>query len=300
MSTPPKIQSVTLNASPQLQFDSLAPVCQEVLPFGITSAKELYPLPGSAVYSGDGMSSDGEFNPAIALPGRHPVTYTFNADNGCSASQTRIMVVFPTPMVDAGPDRYLLEGGDIVLDASASGKWLRYLWTPVSYLNNDTLLNPDGRIAQLDITYTLTVTSSGWLFGQRRCICKDIKGAEGAQCVFAQWRRHQRHLDDPVPRHLSRLHRGYIQPVWAECVSFDRLCKTMGRAGERSALAGGDVLLGHRPEERAAADQRFCNDYPIISKSHYNEKDGFGMVWYSSFCCCRGAAATAVHAVHHQ
>ena len=174
ISTPPKVQAITINASPQLQFDSLAPVCQEVTPFQVTAARELFGLPGSGVYSGAGISATGLFNPGAALPGSHPITYTYAAGNGCSASITKIIVVYPTPLVDAGPDRFLLEGGNIVLDATASGKGLTYLWTPALYLSNANVLTPTVTSPE-DITYTITVTSSDGCVASDDVLVKILK-----------------------------------------------------------------------------------------------------------------------------
>ena len=154
----PQIQVLTLNASPKVQFDTLLPVCAEVLPFQVSAAHEIYGLAGSGAYSGAGISASGVFSPATAQAGTHPITYTFLAGNGCSTSETRTILVYPTPVADAGPDRYLLEGGDITINASASGNGLSYLWSPPQYLSNSAALNPVC-ISPEDITYTLTATS---------------------------------------------------------------------------------------------------------------------------------------------
>ncbi|MFN5369847.1 MAG: T9SS type A sorting domain-containing protein [Bacteroidia bacterium] len=43
--------------------------------------------PSGGVYSGPGVSN-GEFNPATAGSGLHPITYTYTNANGCSNSET--------------------------------------------------------------------------------------------------------------------------------------------------------------------------------------------------------------------
>jgi hypothetical protein len=43
--------------------------------------------PAGGVYSGPGVSN-GEFNPATAGGGLHPITYTYTNANGCSGSET--------------------------------------------------------------------------------------------------------------------------------------------------------------------------------------------------------------------
>ena len=155
----PKIQTLTLEASPKIMFDTLLPVCAEVVPFQVTAAKEVYGLTGSGVYSGAGISASGLFSPAMARAGTHAITYTFTAANGCSDAQAKTILVYPTPLVNAGPDRYLLEGGDITINAMASGNGLAYGWSPSLYLDNSTGLNPVCTSPE-DITYKLTAHSA--------------------------------------------------------------------------------------------------------------------------------------------
>lgn len=156
--SPAKVQTLTLEASPKVQFDTLLPVCAEVSPFRLNAAKEIYGLPGTWAYSGAGIGFMGMFNPAEAQPGTHTITYTYTATNGCSDTQSRTIRVYPTPVVNAGPDRYLLEGGDITINASASGNGLVYLWSPALYLDSSAVLNPVCT-SPIDITYQLTARS---------------------------------------------------------------------------------------------------------------------------------------------
>ncbi|MBP8114666.1 MAG: gliding motility-associated C-terminal domain-containing protein, partial [Chitinophagaceae bacterium] len=62
--------------------------------------------------------------------------------------------------VNAGPDRFVLEGGWLTLNATASGNNLQYLWTPSQYLDDRYILHPKCTPLN-DITYTLAVTASG-------------------------------------------------------------------------------------------------------------------------------------------
>ncbi len=87
--------------------------------------------------------------------------YTVNS-HGCKSDVlTKIVTVHPYPTADAGPDRVMLEGGTITIQASATGNNLQYLWTPAQYLNNPTLIKPKVVDAKFDIFYTLTVTAPG-------------------------------------------------------------------------------------------------------------------------------------------
>ncbi|NDC77395.1 MAG: gliding motility-associated C-terminal domain-containing protein, partial [Chitinophagia bacterium] len=69
------------------------------------------------------------------------------------------VTVHPTPVVDAGPDKIMLENTGITLDGSAyNGNGLRFQWTPSSSLNDPTILKPLATPVQLT-RYLLTVTS---------------------------------------------------------------------------------------------------------------------------------------------
>jgi gliding motility-associated-like protein len=64
-------------------------------------------------------------------------------------------------VVDAGPNRVVLQGGSITLEPIVTGNDLQYLWTPNTYLNNTAIANPTASNMQDDIRYTLVVTARG-------------------------------------------------------------------------------------------------------------------------------------------
>ena len=150
--------NITLNAIPQLQFDALEPVCEEIAPFQVTAAKDISVLAAAGIYSGKGITAAGIFSPAQAGPGTDSIKYAVTASNGCKADSTVSILVYPTPVMSAGPDKYLLEGGYVLLDGKATGNNLTYLWTPPDFLDKTNILNP--RVtAPRDMTYSLLVTS---------------------------------------------------------------------------------------------------------------------------------------------
>ena len=92
-------------------------------------------------------------------------TYTVNLyivnSFGCeSDTLPQSFSVYPYPVVNAGPDMLVLEGENTVLQATATGEDLQYVWTDNLYLNNNTILRPLCTPVN-DITYTLTVTGRG-------------------------------------------------------------------------------------------------------------------------------------------
>jgi len=88
--------------------------------------------------------------------------YIFN-DKGCvSDTAVKNAIVHPYPVVNAGPDVFVLEGGYIILNPTVTGTNLRYRWTPnvLGYLDNDTIRTPKFTPGT-DQTYLLTVTGIG-------------------------------------------------------------------------------------------------------------------------------------------
>lgn len=150
-------KTIVVNASPAIKFDTILPVCQELPAFQVTAARELYGLTGTGMYTGSGILPSGLFTPKLAGTGKQTITYHFTASNGCSTLQDQAVVVYPSPTVNAGPDRTLFEGGAITLAATASPN-SSYLWTPATAIDNTSSLTP--KVSPVNNTvYKLTVTS---------------------------------------------------------------------------------------------------------------------------------------------
>jgi gliding motility-associated-like protein len=150
---------IEMKASPAVQFAALGNVCEEVTPFTITQAKEMNGLAGAGTHSGAGINAAGLFNPQAATPGNHVLRYTFLGSNNCTDFAEQTILVFAQPTVYAGPDRTMLKGGFITLDATATGNVLQYEWTPNNDIDNNKILGPT--ISPLvNTTYTLKVVSA--------------------------------------------------------------------------------------------------------------------------------------------
>ncbi|CAN5474446.1 hypothetical protein BH10BAC3_BH10BAC3_03230 [soil metagenome] len=152
-------QTITLKASPQVIFNAIQPVCEGIDPFIITAAANVTGSAGTGIYSGSAISPNGLFDPLAAMPGQHIIRYTFVATNNCSSFAEQTIVVYQQPIVNAGPDRTVLEGGFITLNATASGNNLSYLWSPGIAIENTHVLTPKVYPVN-DQTYLLTATSS--------------------------------------------------------------------------------------------------------------------------------------------
>lgn len=153
-------RDIELLATPNLAFDAALPVCSNAPAFQLgVQMLNINVLNGQGTFSGSGVSPSGIFNPAVSGSGSHSVVYTFNANNGCSNSVTKIVDIFPTPQADAGPDKVVLEGGKVMLTPKVINNIpVTYSWTPATWLSNPAIAGPDASPLN-DITYTLTVTS---------------------------------------------------------------------------------------------------------------------------------------------
>lgn len=151
-------KDITLLSTPSITFDPGPAVCTNAPSFQITP-QLLTPAPGSGVFSGAGVSASGLFDPAAAGAGTRTIVYTYSGTNGCSNSLAKTIVVNPTPIADAGPDKVVLEGGLVVLTPKEiTNIPVTYLWSPATWLNNPNIAKASSS-PLTDFTYTLTVTS---------------------------------------------------------------------------------------------------------------------------------------------
>jgi gliding motility-associated-like protein len=112
---------------------------------------------------GDGGNGTQQ-NPTrtFARAGTYQVRMFYTTAIGCNSDTVvRNVIVHPFPVVDAGPEQFILIGGEVTLlgSVSGSGNYV-YRWTPAAGLNNPNILQPISRV-QEDTWYTLTVTGTG-------------------------------------------------------------------------------------------------------------------------------------------
>jgi len=168
-------KSITVNASPLVQFLPISDTCFNINPFAITQASEIGGVPGAGVFSGPGiMNGSNMFDPAVAGVGTHTIRYTFTSNTGCVDYKEQTITIYPIVNVNAGTDRTVLEDATITLEPIVTGNALQYLWTPNQYLNNNTILNPIVSGVQ-DITYTLNVTGTGGCIFSDQVFVKVLK-----------------------------------------------------------------------------------------------------------------------------
>ncbi len=167
--------TITLHATPQIQFSAQETICADVPAFNLGAA--VTNVSGDGIYSGTGVSNTGLFNPRTAGAGSHTIRYTFTSTAGCTSFAEQTIKVAAVPVVDAGPATGIgvLEGGTITLPATASGNGLQYVWTPATWLSNNLILRPVAAPLR-DTTYTLTVTSQDGCTATDFITIKVLKG----------------------------------------------------------------------------------------------------------------------------
>lgn len=153
-------QDITVYAAPDVQFDPISPVCQEIPSITLSSAFDVFNNTGVGTYSGVGITTSPVLIPINAGIGNHTISYLFVASNGCRDSATQSIRVNPTPIFDLGPDRNILEGDQVTLTPlTATGNALSYLWSPGTYLSSVNIAAPVCTPTN-DITYVVNVISA--------------------------------------------------------------------------------------------------------------------------------------------
>ena len=101
-------------------------------------------------------------NHRYSATGTYQVSMNYTTNKGCTSDTVvKSVIVHPYPVVNAGADFVVLEGGQKPLLATVSGgSNYQYQWLPVSFLNDPAVLQPV-TTPKNDVTYTLTVTSLG-------------------------------------------------------------------------------------------------------------------------------------------
>ncbi len=149
--------TITLLASPKLLFDSIPSTCDNVLPFQLKQASLVQNISGLFTYSGKAVTINGVFDPRSAGAGIFPIQYKYTTDNGCKDSATRRITVWASPVVEAGPGLFVLEGSGATFNTTVSGYPSTFSWTPATFLDSDTVLAPRVTPAH-DIIYYFRAT----------------------------------------------------------------------------------------------------------------------------------------------
>jgi PKD repeat protein len=114
----PTAVTLTINALPAVTFIMADSVCGNNPAFDLTGG-----LPAGGLYSGNGVAGSGlTFDPIVAGPGVHTLTYTYTDANSCTNSATHDVTIATLPSVTLDPVSPVCVGAPAVtLNASPAG-----------------------------------------------------------------------------------------------------------------------------------------------------------------------------------
>lgn len=106
--------TATFAVTPVLSYTALTGLCESAPAVSVDNASVTNGVTGNGVYSGPGTSAAGMFDPAVAGPGTHTITYTFTSTGGCTQTISSNIEVYPRPVASFTADM------DICLNESAT------------------------------------------------------------------------------------------------------------------------------------------------------------------------------------
>ncbi len=125
-----------------------------------STAITLSATPTGGIFSGNGVQNNIFYPNAnsIVLGTPYPITYAYT-DNGCSYDTSISVVVFATPVADAGLNETMCKNlgqSSVMLNATGGST---YSWTPSASLSNATISNPTAS-PSVTTTYFVTVSQN--------------------------------------------------------------------------------------------------------------------------------------------
>lgn len=157
--------TIDVYPSPAVTFPSVPEVCQDHPPFTISAT------PVAGVFSGTGITSAGLFTPLIASD-TNMIVYSVTGTNGCIGRDSQQVVVWPSPVADAGPPVSAVPAGNSLTLTGTASKGFQpfsYQWDPSSLITGSST-NPVAIV-------TLTKDT---LF---RFLVTDSRGCKGADSI---------------------------------------------------------------------------------------------------------------------
>jgi gliding motility-associated-like protein len=168
-----EIRTVTLHAVPQTQFVNIPPVCLDAASYTISEASEIGGVPGTGVFSGNGVSAAGIFTPSITGAGSFPIRYVYTSAFGCRDTADNTITVLAPATAKFGASAVRCETEAITFTDSsaippASGTLTQWRWNfgdgsaPVLNSNSNAVLHTYAAAGNYTVTLSLT-TSNGCL-----------------------------------------------------------------------------------------------------------------------------------------
>ncbi len=103
-----------------------------------------------------GLNAANISNPVASTTGNN-VSYTVTATlNGCVRSSTVNIRIKPNPVINAGPDKTIVEGDEVLIEGSGPANTVSVNWTPIATLTNANTFSPKAK-PPVTTQYTMTV-----------------------------------------------------------------------------------------------------------------------------------------------
>lgn len=144
--------SVSVSAGTSPTIGSFSPVCEGSAPFTLVGG-----LPLGGTYSGAGVNL-GIFDPVIAGPGVHTISY--NHSTSCGVAATTDITVEARPNLVSSNDTVVCAGNPVRLYSSGAAT---YSWSPASDLDSFTVSSPIATVSNRT-TFVITGTSLAGCF----------------------------------------------------------------------------------------------------------------------------------------
>ncbi len=106
-----------------------------------------------------GLSNDTIANPVLYPKDSIQYKVVLTNSSGCRDSALVNINVYKYPVADAGPDKIIVNGDSVNLNASAEGTSVNFYWSPPVYMDNSHLINPKVYPPE-DVLYTLNAIST--------------------------------------------------------------------------------------------------------------------------------------------
>jgi len=119
-----------------------------------SNSVQMNAVDAGGVWSGNGISSTGLFQPSAAGAGSHTIIYSI--PGSCGDADTVSIIVYAAPQINLGQDFIFCSGDSVILDAGSG--FVSYQWSPSG--NSQTFVIVSGGI------YSVTVTDSN--------VCQDV------------------------------------------------------------------------------------------------------------------------------
>ncbi len=161
-----RYDTIQLQPSPQLVFDSISPLCFNPELLIVTAVRETGGAIGSGNYSGNSITGAGVFDVAMAGVGNHRISYIFTSVNGCADTAHGTIEINPLPTADAGIGKTIIAGGTAVLEGQFSANTNAIAWAPAQTLSSAIVARPLAS-PDTDTWYTVSVTSD------KNCVAGD-------------------------------------------------------------------------------------------------------------------------------